>query len=110
MEETGNNPTKAQERGAETCRHCLQPRHSLQPRGEITLLLNDRHTSAPTGPPPPRVTMTMLNRVTALEGQINAITGLLFRLLTTPEPGMALTLQDAINAAESEARSFLSVR
>ena len=52
----------------------------------------------------------MLNRVAALEGQIDAITGLLFRLLTTPDLGMALTLQDAINAVESEARSFLSVR
>ena len=107
MEETGDDPTKAQERGAETGRQCLQPQHPLQPRGVITLLFHERHTSAPTGPPPSLATASLLNRVAALEGQI---TGPLFRLLTTPEPGMALTLQDAINAAESEARSFLSVR
>ena len=56
------------------------------------------------------VTMTMLNRVAALEGQVNALTGPIFWLLTTLDPGTALSQQDAINAALSKALSFLSVR
>ena len=109
MKETSNDPTEAQERGAETGRQCLQPQHPLQPRGVITLLLHDRHTSALTGPTLALATVSMLNRVAALEGQINALTGPLFRLLTTPEPSMAPTLQDTINVVETVAPSFLSV-
>ena len=103
MEETGDDPTEAQERGAETGRWSLQPQQPLQPRGVIAHLIHDQHSGAPTGPPPDLATEALLNRVAALEEQLNGLNGPLFQLLTTPEPGMAPHLQDVISGAESEA-------
>ena len=42
-----------------------------------------------------------------LEEQLNGLTGPIFRLLMTPEPGMVPHLQDVISGAESEACSIL---